>query len=87
MLGKPVRMKCGHLGDTIAHLPYNGEIADVVACGSCVNDHGTVNQPAVSIDKIYNRQPALPKIKRDYTLPVLGIMSVVLVILAAIASL
>lgn len=87
MLGKPVRMKCGHIGDTIARLPYNGEIATVVACSFCVNDNGTVNQPAVSIDKIYNTQPPLPKIQRNYALPVLGVIAVLITIIAAIASL
>lgn len=88
MFGKPARMKCGHIGDSIVHLPYNGDFADVLACGMCVNTSGTVNQPAVAIEKIYRNEPhPADKIPRSYTLPVISFIAVAITVIALIASL
>lgn len=87
MFGHPVRMKCGHIADTImTDVPYNGEMISVAACSNCFNHIGTAIQPACNMDNSKQESP-LPKIERDYTLPILGVIACLTTLIFLIVSL
>lgn len=81
MFGKPIHMKCGHNADTImTDVPYHNEKLDIAACSFCFDQSGTAIQPACSIDTQFKI-----KIKRNYTLPVLGVLGFITIIILIVS--
>lgn len=96
MFGRNIKMKCGHYADTImTDVPYHNEHIDIAACSFCFVHTRDAIQPACNMDESKPSDLPItrttimeytPYIDRDRTIPILGAIAIVVMVIALIAS-